>query len=81
MTDADANTTHALERDGPLTERMKFVAARLKRDESFTAICDELGISRQKGTSGSAATRTMALTVFATDRDGRIPTRERSRPK
>lgn len=34
---------------GPLLERMKFVDACLKSDESFTAICDRFEISRQKG--------------------------------
>jgi putative transposase len=34
---------------GPLQERMKFVAACLTSDDSFTAICERFGISRQKG--------------------------------
>jgi transposase InsO family protein len=35
---------------GPLQERMKFVAACLRDDgDSFTAICEQFGISRQKG--------------------------------
>src|SRR5580765_1412130 len=34
---------------GPVQERMKFVAACLTSDDSFTAICERFGISRQKG--------------------------------
>jgi transposase InsO family protein len=34
---------------GPLRERVKFIAACLKEDDSFSAICDGFGISRQKG--------------------------------
>jgi transposase InsO family protein len=34
---------------GPLQERVKFIAAALKSDDSFSAICEQFGISRQKG--------------------------------
>jgi transposase InsO family protein len=34
---------------GPLQERVKFVAACLKSDDSFSAICEQFGISRKQG--------------------------------
>jgi transposase InsO family protein len=34
---------------GPFEERMKFIAAVLKDDDTFSAICARFGISRQKG--------------------------------
>jgi len=34
---------------GPLLERMKFIDACLNSDDTFESICDQFGISRQKG--------------------------------
>jgi hypothetical protein len=45
----DATTPYAMKRTGPFEERLRFVETCRDSDESFGAICEQFGISRQKG--------------------------------